>query len=281
MKNVLIFGEGSYIGNAVHSWLQNKGEYNVTTMSSREVSVSEIDLSPYQVVYYVAGIAHQKETKENAHLYYEVNRDLACAVAKKAKQDGVGQFILMSTLSVYGLNEGVIRKDTKERPTTHYGKSKMQADRKIQKLADNGFHVAIIRPPMVYGANCKGNYQRLRSLALKTPVFPEIKNRRSMIYIDNLCDFIERVIREDIIGIRIPQNRDYVCTSEMVRLIAKQHGKKVIFVKVPERLVKIFPVSTVKKVFGSLICDSREDRENVVPDFAVTIRLAEKRGQNF
>ncbi|MDO4168136.1 MAG: NAD-dependent epimerase/dehydratase family protein, partial [Eubacteriales bacterium] len=217
MKNVLIFGEGSYIGNAVYSWLQNKGGYNVTIMSSRGKYVSEIDLSPYQVVYYVAGIAHQKETKDNAHLYYEVNRDLACAVAKRAKQDGVGQFILMSTLSVYGLNEGIIRKDTKEKPTTYYGKSKMQADRKIQKLADNEFHVAIIRSPMVYGAGgCKGNYQRLRSLALKTPVFPEIKNRRSMIYIDNLCDFIERVIREDITGIRIPQNKDYVCTSEMV-----------------------------------------------------------------
>lgn len=276
MKNILIFGEGSYIGNAVYGWLQNKGEYNVTTMSSREVSMSEIELSSYQVVYYVAGIAHQKETKKNAHLYYEVNRDLACAVAKKAKHDGVGQFILMSTLSVYGLNEGVIRKDTKESPTTHYGKSKMQADRKIQKLADDGFRVAIIRSPMVYGMGCKGNYQRLKSLALKTPIFPAVKNRRSMIFIDNLCDYIEWVIREDITGIRIPQNQDFVCTSEMVRLIARQHGKKMFFVKVPQFLIQAAPISTVKKVFGSLICDCPQDKENAVPDFAVTIRLSER-----
>lgn len=279
MKNVLIFGEGSYIGNAVQKWLQKKdNEYKVTTMASIGISVSETDFSPYQVIYYVAGIAHQKETKENAHLYYEVNRNLACAVAKKAKQDGVGQFILMSTLSVYGMNEGVIRKDTKENPTTHYGKSKMQADRRIQKLADDKFHVAILRPPMVYGTGCKGNYRRLRSLALKTPVFPAIKNQRSMVYIDNLCDYVERVIREDITGIRIPQNRDYVCTSDMVRLIARQHGRKMLFVKVPGCLVKIVPVSTVKKVFGSLICDSRDNRENAVPDLVTTIRLAEKRG---
>ena len=116
MKKVLIFGEGSYIGEAVKNWLmKKKDEYIVTTMSSIGVSVKDTDFSPYQVIYYVAGIAHQKETKENAHLYYEVNRDLTCAVANKAKKDGVGQFILMSTLSVYGLNEGVIRKSGKEK----------------------------------------------------------------------------------------------------------------------------------------------------------------------
>ena len=277
MKNVLIFGEGSYIGEAVKKWLMKTAEgYAVSTMSSRNVSVANTDFSPYQVVYYVAGVAHQKETKENEHLYYEVNRNLACAVAKKAKQDGVKQFVLMSTLSVYGMNEGVIRKDTEEHPTTHYGKSKLQADRHIQKLADEQFHVAIIRPPMVYGAGCKGNYQRLRSLALKTPIFPAVKNRRSMIFIDNLCDYIEWVIREDITEIRIPQNQDFVCTSEMVRLIARQHGKKMLFVKVPQFFIQAAPISTVKKVFGSLICDCPQDKENAVPDFAVTIRLSER-----
>lgn len=277
MKNVLIFGSGSYIGEAVAKWLlQKENEYTVTVMPSKEVSVDATDFSPYQVVYYVAGIAHQKETKENAHLYYEVNRDLACSVARKAKQDGVSQFILMSTLSVYGMNAGVIRKDTPEQPVTHYGKSKLQADCKIWKLADNNFHVTILRPPMVYGAGCKGNYVRLRSLALKTPVFPAIKNQRSMIYIDNLCAYVERVIREDLTGIRIPQNCDYGCTSDMVRLIAKEHGRKILFIKIPGVLVEMAPVSTVKKVFGSLICDSREDRCGAAGDFAETIRKTER-----
>lgn len=277
MKNVLIFGEGSYIGEAVAKWLLKKETaYAVTVMPSIGISVAETDFSPYQVIYYVAGIAHQKETKENAHLYYEVNRDLACSVAKKAKEDGVGQFILMSTLSVYGMNTGIIRKDTKEQPATHYGKSKLQADRRIQKLADDQFHVTILRPPMVYGAGCKGNYQRLRALALKTPVFPEIKNQRSMIYIDNLCAYVERVIQDDITGIRTPQDRDYVCTTEMVRQIAKEHGKKIRFIKIPSVFVQTAPLSTVRKVFGSLICDSMDDRENTVPDLATAIHLTEQ-----
>ena len=279
MKRVLIFGEGSYIGEAVKSWLLKKGEeYSVTTMSSIGISVKDIDFSPFQVVYYVAGIAHQKETEENAHIYYEVNRDLACAAAEKAKKDGVGQFVLMSSLSVYGMTEGVITRDTEERPTTHYGKSKLQADRKIQEMADETFHVTIIRPPMVYGSGCKGNYQRLRSLALKMSVFPKIRNSRSMIFIDNLCDYIEWVIREDITGICIPQNTEYVCTSEMVRQIAEQHGKKVFFIKIPGFLAKAVPIPTIKKVFGSLICDWPAQKENAVPDFVTTIYLTEKRG---
>lgn len=256
--------------------VERKNEYAVMVMSSVGVSVDSIDFSPYQVVYYVTGIAHQKETKENVHLYYEVNRDLACSVAGKAKQDGVSQFVLVSTLSVYGMNVGIIWSDTKEQPVTHYGKSKLQADCKIQKLMDDNFNVTILRPPMVYEAGCKGNYQRLRSLALKTSVFPLIKNQRSMIYIDNLCCYVERVICENITGIRIPQNRDYVCTSEMVRLIAKEHGRKILFIKLPGILIQMAPVSTVKKVFGSLICDYSESREKVVPDFEETIHLAEK-----
>lgn len=276
MKEVLIFGEGSYIGDAVREWLQKQEGYRVSIMSSRNITVSETDFSPYQVVFFVAGIAHQKETKENVSLYYKVNRDLVSAVANKAKQDGVRQFILMSTLSVYGKNEGVIRAETREKPTTHYGQSKLQADRRIQRMADPAFHVTILRPPMVYGAGCKGNYQRLRYLALKIPLFPAVKNRRSMIFIDNLCDYIEWVIREDITGIRIPQNQDFVCTSEMVRLIARQHGKKILFVKVPQFFIQATPISTVKKVFGSLICDCPQDKENAVPDFAVTIRLSER-----
>src|SRR5699024_450683 len=93
-------------------------------------------------------------------------------------------------MSVYGLEEGVIDDNTPLNPTTHYGKSKLQAEEKINELNNNSFKVAIVRPPMIYGKGCKGNYQRLRRLALITPVFPYIDNKRSMIYIDNLRAFI-------------------------------------------------------------------------------------------
>ncbi len=74
------------------------------------------DFLEYDVVYHVAGIAHRKETKENRELYYAVNRDLAYEVAKKSKQDGIKQFIFLSTMSVYGLESGVIDEYTPLNP---------------------------------------------------------------------------------------------------------------------------------------------------------------------
>src|SRR5699024_2819593 len=150
----------------------------------------EKDFSMYDVVVHVAGIAHRKETKENAQLYYEINRDLAYDVAQKSKTESVKQFIFLSSMSVYGLEEGVIDGRTPLHPKSNYGKSKLEAENLIQPLENKNFKVAIIRPPMIYGKDCKGNYQRLAKIAKKVPVFPKIDNKRSMIYIDNLSEFI-------------------------------------------------------------------------------------------
>ena len=138
------------------------------------------------------------------------------------------------------------------------------------------FKVCILRPPMVYGKGCKGNYQTLRKLALLTPVFPAWKNKRSMIYIDNLCGFIENLIREEKPGLFLPQNKEYVCTADMVRRIAEEHGKKVKLLKVLNPFVRIRFLPYRDKVFGSLIYDCSEDRCSVAGDFAETIRKTER-----
>ena len=115
---------------------------------------------------------------------------MAEEVAKKAKKSGVKQFIYMSSMSVYGDSapigeRKVVSKNDKLTPSNVYGDSKLQAEIKLDKLADKKFKVVLLRPPMIYGANCKGNYQTLRKIALKVPVFPKVKNSRSMIYIKN------------------------------------------------------------------------------------------------
>src|SRR5699024_8911022 len=107
MKTVMITGVDGYIGTNLKKWLQKK-EYNVLGIDTRQISPENIDMSGCDVVVHVAGIAHQKETKENAHLYYEINRDYAVKTAVNAKKSGVGQFIVLSTMSVYGKNEGRI-----------------------------------------------------------------------------------------------------------------------------------------------------------------------------
>lgn len=175
MKSILITGKNSYIGSRFEEWLAKyPDKYKVDAISLRDESWKEKDFSEYDVVYHVAGIAHRKETKENRELYYAVNRDLAYEVAKKSKQDGIKQFIFLSTMSVYGLESGVIDEHTPLKPKSNYGKFKLQAEELIKPLEDDSFKIAILRPPMVYGKGCKGNYPRLVFLATSFCSIPEL-----------------------------------------------------------------------------------------------------------
>lgn len=256
MKKVLITGAHSYIGMSFEKWIEDKcNDITTETVDMIGDEWKKVDFGKYDAVFHVAGIAHQKETKKNAGLYYKVNRDLAIDTAKKAKADGCKQFVLLSSMSVYGINCGKIDKATKENPKTHYGISKFEADQTIIQLGSENFVVSILRPPMVYGKGCKGNYQLLRKIAISFPVFPEYGNERSMIYISNLVAFVERIIREEKSGLFFPQNEEYVNISDMVRKIAESHKKKKIMLSNFNCIIKMM-VQTHKglfeKVFGTL-----------------------------
>lgn len=258
MKKILFTGKNSYIGTSFKNWLEKyPDQYKVDCISLRGDSWKEKDFSEYDVVFHVAGIAHIKETSDNQNLYYKVNRDLAYETAQKSKEDGVEQFIFLSSMSVYGIENGVIDKNTPLNPNTAYGKSKIEAEGLINKLQDDSFTVATLRPPMVYGKDCRGNYPRLARLALKTPIFPNVDNKRSMIYIDNLSEFVKQLIDNRNGGLFFPQNAEYVNTSEMVSLIAEVHGKGIVMTKLFNPLLRLLNVSTVNKVFGDLVYDMR------------------------
>ena len=268
MKRVLITGKNSYIGTSLENWLMREPDkYKVDTVDMKDGSWKEKDFSSYDVVFHVAGIAHIKETSDNQNLYYKVNRDLAYETAQKAKQDGVEQFIFLSSMSVYGIEQGVIDKNTPLTPNSAYGKSKIEAEKLINKLKDDSFTVATLRPPMIYGKGCRGNYPRLVGIALKTPIFPNVDNKRSMIYIDNLSEFVKQLIDNRSGGLFFPQNADYVNTSEMVRIIAEVHGKRVVMTKLFNPLLRLLNVSTVNKVFGDLVYDM--SMSNYVSDYRV------------
>lgn len=251
-------GANSYIGTSFEKWIGKwPNEYNVDTVDLIDGSWREKDFFGYDVAFYVAGIAHIRETKDNKELYYKVNRDLTYEVAKKAKSESVKQFIFLSSMSVYGMETGVISKDTIPTPKSNYGKSKLQAEELLAPLQDSIFNIAVLRPPMVYGEGCKGNFVRLEKIALGTPIFPDIKNKRSMIEINNLCKFVKLLIDEDSRGLFLPQNEEYVCTSEMVRVIAEAYGKKIHMTKLFNPLIRLLNISIVNKVFGDLVYEKR------------------------
>ena len=254
MKNILITGKNSYIGKSLENWLMREpNKYKIDTLDMKDGSWKVKDFSRFDVIFHVAGVAHIKETSENQSLYFKVNRDLTYETAQKAKVDGVKQFVFLSSMSVYGIENGVINKDTTLKPNSTYGKSKIEAEDLINKLQDDSFTISILRPPMVYGKNCKGNYPRLVGLALKTPIFPKVDNKRSMIYIDNLSEFVKQIIDNRSGGLFFPQNAEYVNTSEMVRLIAEIHDKRMKMTKLFNPLLKLLNSRTLNKVFSNLV----------------------------
>ena len=256
MKKILITGANSYIGTSFEKYIKENypNEYAVDTVDMIDGSWREKSFVGYDSVFHVAGIAHQKETTENAALYYAVNRDLAIETAEKAKNDGVKQFIFLSSMSIYGMNTGVITKATMPNPKSNYGKSKLQAEEGISRLASDTFSVSIIRPPMVYGDGCKGNYQMLVKIAQAFPFFADYKNQRSMVYIDTLSEFVRNMINAGCSGFYYPQETEYICTCKMIQSIANCMGKDLKLYKILNPVVFLLRVFTLKgkKAFGDL-----------------------------
>ncbi|MBL5010838.1 UDP-glucose 4-epimerase [Enterococcus lactis] len=268
---------------------QFQDEYQIDTLSVRGDAWREHDFSEYDTVFHVAGIAHadvSKVSEETKQLYYAVNRDLAIETAKKYKQDlsgKNGQFIYMSSIIIYGEETNINKKrvitpDTKPNPSNFYGDSKLQAEIGLQPLDDDTFHVAILRPPMIYGPGSKGNYQQLVKLANKLPIFPDVKNERSMLYIENLCSFIKLIVDNEEKGIFFPQNKEYTSTSDMVKMIAQTHNHNIVMISGINWLIKgmmHFPGKVGKlavKAFGNLVYS--KDMSEYYIDYRI-VNLAE------
>ena len=264
MKKILITGASSYIGMSFEKYIKENypNDYVVDTVDMIDGSWREKSFAGYDSVFHVAGIAHSDNGKisaEKEKLYYAVNTDLTIETAMKAKADGVNQFVFMSSAIVYGDSapigkSKVITRDTSVSPANCYGDSKVQAENGIRPLNDDNFKVVILRPPMIYGKGSKGNYPLLAKIALKMPLFPYIKNERSMLYIENLCEFVRLMVENDERGTFWPQNAEYSNTSELVKMIAEAHEKKVHLVKGFDWALKLMSGVTglVNKAFGSL-----------------------------
>lgn len=268
MIHILITGANSCIGTSFANYLAQPefaGKYQVATLDMIGDAWRSHDFSQYDTVYHVAGIAHSDNGKisdERAKLYYAVNTDLTIECAKKAKDAGVKQFIFMSSAIVYGDSapigkEKLITRDTPVNPANCYGDSKVQAENGIHPLDCDTFKVVILRPPMIFGKNSKGNYPLLSKLARKLPVFPKVENKRSMLYIGNLVEFVRLMIENGEHGTFWPQNPQYSNTSEVISLIAKAHNKRCVLIPGFGWALKLMSHATglVNKAFGNLAYD--------------------------
>ncbi|AXA33384.1 NAD-dependent epimerase/dehydratase family protein [Francisella adeliensis] len=259
MKRVLVTGLNSYIGNSFASFC--KDDFVIDKISLRDDSWQKLDFSIYDSILHVAGIAHTSRNANLESLYYKVNVELTTKIAKKAKQDGVGQFVFLSSIIVYGDNNSpvsttkVIDENTKPNPDDFYGDSKLQAENSLKTLEGSEFKVAIVRPPMIYGEGSKGNYSKLAKLAKYSLIFPSIKNQRSVLHIDKLSEVLRDIVCRVQSGLFRPQDEDYFCTSKFIKDYRATLGKKTLLVSVFNPFIRIVSKKVVmlRKMFGSLI----------------------------
>ncbi len=261
MKRILITGKGSYIGTHLLQYLETFPEdYAVTEVPTQPFD-DAVDFHGADAIVHVAAIVHRKETKETLPMYDAVNRALAVRIAEKAKREGVRHFVLLSSMSVYGMDTGVITRDTVPHPNTAYGRSKLAAERGVAALADDGFRVTVLRPPTVYGPGAKGNPARLFRLSRRLPFCPDLENRRSMVSIDTLCERIGSYLDAPRSGVVFPQEPAPIATKTLLAEAMRAQGRRVQYTKLFNPAIRVFRACSRvgRKAFGDLVYEGLAD----------------------
>ncbi len=250
-RKVLVIGKSGFIGGTLAQWLGERG-YEVFLVSGRREEWKSFDMTGIDTVVYAAGLAHTKEKKGSEELFLKANVWQAQGSAKKAKQSGVSQYIYISSMNVYGSAGKRIGADTPVEPDSLYGRSKRQGELKILELESGQLAVAIIRPPVVSGAGCKGSIRLLEKASNYITFFPDFPNQRSMIDIINLCSFISCLIDSNARGVYHPQNKEYISTYQLLSLMAHSRGRTVRPISFLNPLIaRMIPrVKLLRKIFG-------------------------------
>lgn len=259
---ILVIGKNGFVSTSFQKYMKRYPEIQVDAISAREGKWKEYDFSKYDVVYNTTGLAHNDARMGTDEQFMTLNRDLPEALAKKAKLEGVKTFINMSSMIVYGDMselgiENYITANTTPRPAGIYGRSKLAGEKAVSRLADKKFHVAIIRSPLVYSENAVDNFLKLITYAKKGFIFPKIRNARSMIYSDNLCELVKLIAENNGNGIYYPQQDEYICTSKLVGDVASKMGRIMFVTKIfnPLLFLASKKMILIRKVFGSLAYD--------------------------
>ncbi|MFW3405384.1 NAD-dependent epimerase/dehydratase family protein [Aliarcobacter butzleri] len=279
MSRLLITGSRGFVGSYFIN--KYKDNYKIKSFSFLKDNIDTLDFSCLEVVLHLSALVHQMGGASPEE-YERVNVTQTLELAKKAKESGVGHFIFMSTVKVYGEEaESKYTENSTCNPEDEYGKSKLKAELELQKLEDENFKVSIVRTPIVYGYGVKANIKSLVNLVNKVPVLPfgKVENKRSMVYIGNLCHLVDEIITQEKQGIFLACDDEPLSTSKLIELIAKNLDlvkrsgcgtitlceKKMYLIKIPffETLLKILKPSFHKRLYGSLEIDNTITKEKL------------------
>eukprot|EP00163_Fabomonas_tropica_P009231 TRINITY_DN19018_c0_g1_i1.p1 TRINITY_DN19018_c0_g1~~TRINITY_DN19018_c0_g1_i1.p1 ORF type:complete len:328 (+),score=5.50 TRINITY_DN19018_c0_g1_i1:448-1431(+) len=252
------------------------GKDNVKVLSGLELNNPDgwsDALAGVNAVVHCAARAHIMNDTSDDPLaeFRKVNVEGTLALAKSAADAGVSRFIYLSSVKALGEStddRAPFTLNDQFAPEDPYGESKAEAERKLQALcSEAGMELVIIRPPLVYGPGVGGNFVSLVKLA-NTPLplpFGKAVNRRSMVYVDNLADFIVRCVDcpDGLNQAFLVSDGQDLSTEQLVTLLREGLGRPRRLVPVPESIFRLAgrvlgKTGLVTRLFGSLQVDTRE-----------------------
>lgn len=226
------------------------------------------------VVHTAARVPIMRGSGDDLALYRQVNVSGTLTVARAAAAAGVKRFVFISSIKVNG--EGTppgrpFLADDTPGPADAYGVSKLEAEQALTKLASaTGMEVVIVRPPLIYGPGVKGNFSTLAKLVEAGIPLPlgAVKNKRSLVGIDNLVSLVTRCIEHPAAANRVflATDGEDLSTAELLRKLAVARGRPCRLISVPTRLLHVGATLVGKKasaqrLLGSLQADITKTRE--------------------
>ena len=265
MKKLLITGSNGFVGNYFKN--KYKNTYDIKIFSFLKNDINTLNCSGVDVVFHLSALVHQMGGA-SAQEYEKVNVTQTIELAQKAKSSGVKHFVFMSTVKVYGEEtNNAYTENSKCTPEDEYGKSKLKAEGLLLELEDDSFKVSIVRTPIIYGYGVKANIKSLVNLVNKISILPfgRIENRRSMVYIGNICHLIDEIIKQNQSGIFLASDDEPLSTTKLCELIAKNLDNKVTLIKIPffEGFLTLLKPSFHKRLYESLEVDNSTTKEKL------------------
>ena len=174
--------------------------------------------------------------------YRDINVDVTRRIAKAARQEQVRRFIYLSSIkAVANSSSTPLVEASPCRPVDSYGITKLEAEQVVRRqLLGSGTTYTILRPPLIYGPGVRGNFLRLLNLIQRGMPFPDIRNRRSMIHIDNLVDVLGLSVRDPAAFDQTfhVADRRPISTGDLVRSMGKGLGRRTRLLPFPTTLLQ-------------------------------------------
>ena len=261
-KSIFLTGYTGFVGQRFLPY--NTERYDIKPLSLKNEKISIIDFKGIDSIVHLAGKAHQMQ-KIDDQIYFDVNYTLTKELADAAKAAGVKHFIFISTIKVFGEHQqSVLTEKSPCLPQNDpYGESKLKAEKYLQSIEDDNFIVSIIRPPLIYGPGVKGNLIRFLELGNKPYPLPfkNLKNRRTMVFLDNFIELINRIIDTKQSGIFLASDESPISTEKLISEIRLNLGKKPNLFETPDYMKKMLGFVKPEfalRLFGSLEMDTSD-----------------------